>query len=224
MKAAFFDVDGTLTDDRTWKGFLDYFQHHGLRRGTHLAFLALHYPLYFLHRLRLVSAARMRGQWAADMAWYVRGYTPERAGAVWDWVVERFIEQHWRTDARAILEDHLEAGDVVMLVSGGPQPLTQRIADELGVTHAVANRLETRDGRYTGRSIKPYCIDVYKVSLAKQYLEEHNLHVDLSSSYAYADSLTDLPMLEMVGNPVAVCPFDDLRLIAQQRGWRIFPG
>ena len=224
MRAAFFDIDGTLTKDRTWKGFLDYFKQHRLRRGTHALFLGVHYPLYFLYKLHLISMTKFRGAWAADMAWYVRSYTLERAQEVWDWTVERFLNKHWREDICALLQNHQRAGEPVILVSSGPGPLIQRIAREFGTEHAIGTSLELVDGRYTGRSLPPVCIDQHKATLARAYLRERCLEIDLARSYAYADAISDLPLLEMVGNPVAVYPERSLREIAEEREWLILPG
>ena len=192
MRAAFFDIDGTLTKDRSWKGFLDYFSTHKLKRATHIGFLCVHYPIYFSHRLGIVTASQFRGIWAANMAWYVRSFSVEQADKVWDWSVEHFLNQHWRTDTRVILDEHLRAGDPVVLVSSAPEPLTRRIAAELGTEHAVGTPLEFVDGRYTGRSKRPICIGKYKPLLAQEYLRRKGLEVDLDSSCAYADSISDL--------------------------------
>jgi HAD superfamily hydrolase (TIGR01490 family) len=223
LRAAFFDIDGTLTSERTWKGILDYFQRRGERRGTHLLYMAVHYPLYFMRRLRLISESDFRAPWAAHLAWYVRGYTVQQADDLWDWAIDKFISQYWRTDTRALLEAHCESGDLVMLVSSGPLPLVQRAALQLGVDHAVGTRFEIQAGLYTGRSLDPVCIDAYKASLPLDYLRTRGLKVDLEASYAYADSLADLPMLEMVGHPTAVYPDPGLQKIAAQRRWRIIP-
>ena len=224
MRAAFFDIDGTLTNDRTWKGFLDYFQTHNLRRATHVVFLGIHYPLYFLYRLGLASADQARGFWASHMAWYVRDYSIEEGQKVWDWTVERFLNRHWRADTRALLDEHRQAGEPVILVSSGLQPLVQRIALELGIEHAVGTYLETKNGRYTGRSLSPICIGEYKASLAQEYLRAQGINIDLEQSCAYADSISDLGLLNMVGQPTAVYPEPALRKVAEERGWRIFPG
>jgi HAD superfamily hydrolase (TIGR01490 family) len=223
MKAAFFDVDGTLTTIRVWKGLMEYFRRRDLRRVTHLAFLAAHYPLYFVRRLRLISESAFRAPWAAHLAWYLRGYTPEQAQKVWDWIVTEFLVRHWRADSRALIDEHLAAGDLVMLVSSGPRPLIQRIAQELGAEHAIGTNFEIRDGHYTGRSLYPICIDEYKATLTQAYLHKEMLNVDLDHSYSYADSIADLQLLEMVAHPVAVYPDENLRKIALQRGWKIFP-
>lgn len=223
MRAAFFDVDGTLTDTRVWEGLMAYFKLRGLRRWTHRAFWAYHMPYYLLHKARLISQGTFRRPWAAHLAWYLRGYSPEETHPVWDWVVEDFLSQHWRMDVRRLLDGHRTAGDLVMLVSAGPLPLLERIAREVGASHVVATRFGLRDGRYTGRSLEPVCIDENKAALALAYLESHVVQVDIQASYAYADAISDLHLLEMVGNPVAVYPDEELREVALAQGWRVFP-
>lgn len=223
MLAAFFDIDGTLTNERTWKGPMSYFQQRGLRRGTHLVFLAAHYPLYYLRRLRLISEGAFRAPWAAHLAWYVRGYTVEEAQEVWDWSVERFLNLYWRQDTRRILDGHRLAGDQVFLVSSGPLPMVERIARELGAQHAVGTRFDVKAGRYTGHALPPVVIDTFKASAAKDYIRSKNLSIDLPASSTYADAISDLSLLEMVGHPVAVYPDPGLRTVAVQRGWQIFP-
>ena len=221
QRAAFFDIDGTLTNDRTWKGILGYFQQHKLRRGTHWTFLSIHLPQYMMRKAGLLSETTFRRRWAANLSWYTRGDKVAQAEVVWNWAVEQFMSQHWRADTRAILEGHRQAGDIVVLVSSAPQPLVERVAREVGAAHAIGTGFEIKDGRYTGRSLPPVCIDVHKVSLPRQHLQKKGIAVDLKTSFAYADSISDLPLLEMVGSPAAVYPDEKLAALARQRGWRI---
>jgi HAD superfamily hydrolase (TIGR01490 family) len=223
MRAAFFDVDGTLTTTRVWQGLMDYFRVHKTRRGTHLFFWTFHFPLYLLRRMKLISEGAFRTPWAAHLAWYFRGYSMDGAEKVWKWVVENGLEGTWRTDTCKLLKDHLENGDLVVLVSGAPLPLLQQIGLHLGTSHVVGTILEVIDGHYTGRSLKPVCIDENKASLTKAYLNRKGFEVDFDKSFAYADSTSDLSMLEMVGNPIATYPEQDLRVIALERNWSIFP-
>jgi HAD superfamily hydrolase (TIGR01490 family) len=220
--AAFFDVDGTLTDTRVWEGLMQYFQAHGLRRWTHRAFWAYHTPYYLLRRKGLISEGAFRKPWASHLAWYVRGYTPQDAQGIWDWVVQEFISRHWQWATRSLLDQHREAGDLVVLVSGGPVPLLKRIAQEIGAAHVVGTEFELRDGRFSGRSLEPVCLDENKATLTKTYLQRNRLEVDLRASYAYADSISDLYLLEMVGHPVATYPDERLRQLALERGWKVF--
>jgi HAD superfamily hydrolase (TIGR01490 family) len=130
---------------------------------------------------------------------------------------------NWRLDTREMLAAHQKAGDLVMLVSGGPVPLLKRIASELGINHVVGTEFEVLEGKYTGRTAGPVCLEDYKASLSMAYLTDNGYQIDFQSSYAYADSISDRSLLEMVGNPVAVYPFDQLRILAQRRGWRQYP-
>jgi HAD superfamily hydrolase (TIGR01490 family) len=223
VKAAFFDVDGTLTDTRVWEGLMGYFKVHGQRRWTQRVFWPYHMPYYLLRKAGVISEGAFRKPWAAHLAWYVRGFSLEQAQPAWEWVVTEYLSQHWRTDTLHILDSHRQAGDLVVLVSGGPVPLLERIADEIGADHVVGTRFEVRAGRYTGRSLEPVCLDENKASLAKNYLQENGIEVDYRASSAYADSISDIPMLEMVGSPVPTYPDEALQKIASERGWVAFP-
>ena len=222
-QAAFFDVDGTLTTDRVWRGLMDYFRLHKQKRLTHLVFVSLHYPLYFLHRAGLVSESGFRTAWASNLGWYLRGMPVEAAERVWDWIVSHHLSSIWRNDVRAILTRHRETGSLVVLVSSGPEPLIRRIAAEVGADLAVGTRLEVQNGRFTGRSLKPVCINEHKASQAQARLKTEGLEVNLPASYAYADSTSDRYMLEMVGYPTATYPNASLYDLAVAKGWVIFP-
>jgi phosphoserine phosphatase len=71
----------------------------------------------------------------------------------------------------------------------------------------------------TGQVVPPVCYGTGKVVWAERFAEEHG--VDLSASYFYTDSITDLPLLERVAHPVAVNPDPRLRRLAQKRGWPV---
>lgn len=223
LKAAFFDVDGTLTKERVWLGLMKYFRECDPRPGTHMIFLGYHYPLYLLKRVNLVSEASFRGQWAAHLGWYFRNYTIEEGEKIWEWVLTEFVENIWRSDIREMVERHRKSGDLVVLVSGGPEPLLLHIAVRLGVEHAVGTPFETRKGIYTGRTAGPVCVGEQKPTSVQNYLKRTGIGIDMHGSFAYADSVSDIHLLNMVGQPVAVYPFNDLKMEAQKRGWMIYP-
>lgn len=218
-----FDVDGTLTSERVWQGIMNYFNEHRQKRLTNTVFIGYHYPLYLLRKLGFLTESDFRRQWAAHLAWYLRGYTRQEGDKVWEWVVSEYLSDFWRRDVTAILDRHLRNGDLVMLVSSGPLPLMRRVAREFKVSHVVATDFEISRNRYTGRPAGEVCIDEFKGSMLLDYLEARRMEVDLRESYAYADSVADLHLLGLVGHPVVVYPDEILLEIAQEQGWEIIP-
>ncbi len=221
VKAAFFDVDGTLTTERVWRGMLEYFKSRGLRRWTRRYFWLYHMPIYMLYKIGLVSQSGFRRLWAAHLPWFIRGYSTGQAQGVWDWVAEEYLKKFWRLDALNLIKQHRAGGDLVVLVSAGLTPLQEAIAKEVGADLVVGTQPELRNGRYTGKLSGSVCIDEQKAQLTKQTLREREIEIDFSACTAYADSVTDIYLLEMVGNPVAFHPDDDLKRKAVERSWRV---
>lgn len=121
-------------------------------------------------------------------------------------------------EALELIQSHQAAGRDVVIVSASGSEIVGPIANLLGVDHAIGTEMEVQDGRYTGE-ISFYAYAHNKAVAMQEYAAEHD--IDLATSYAYSDSLTDLPMLEVVGNPVVVNPDSALRTIATERGWPV---
>src|SRR5699024_10248733 len=119
----------------------------------------------------------------------------------------------------ALLAEHREAGDLVMIITATNRFITEPIAQRLGVEHLIATECGMQDGQYTGQLVDVPSFQEGKITRLNSWLEEHQ--ASLEDSYFYSDSHNDLPLLEQVTHPVAVDPDDTLRAIAQQRGWKI---
>ena len=219
-KAAFFDVDGTLTTGNVWRCIMDYFKDQGERRLTNACYWAYHTPSYLLFKLGVISQSRFRHGWALHLPWFFRGYSLADADRVWDGVLADYLPPLWRADARAILDEHRAASDLIVLVSGGPTPLVERIAGELGAHLGIGSDMVLRDGRYTGAS-GGVCQGAQKAEFARARLQAEGISVDFAASAAYADSSADVELLELVGRPVALHADEHLRPIAEARGWEI---
>jgi len=222
MKAAFFDVDGTLTKHRVWSGLLDYFREKRVHLFRYYFFSILHYGLYGVYKLGLVSQVKFRSTWAKNLAWLFSGFTVEQAAAIWDWVIDNRLVGQWRDDVLNILHQHKAEGDIVFLVSGGPVGLLERIAKEVGGDHAVGTKHEIIDGAYSGKSEGIACQGENKAILVKEKIRQIGTSIVLEDSFAYADSISDIQLLSLVGHPVAVYPDDGLRELALECGWRIY--
>jgi HAD superfamily hydrolase (TIGR01490 family) len=218
--AAIFDLDGTLFTGHVVQGIARHHQVHRVKRLPLYVFLITHIALWPPGRLGLISEARVRELWTSHVGWTIRGWTPPEAARAFAWIAEQYMSPLVRPDVLARLRDHQEAGDRVVLVSGTPAPLLAEIGRQLAVSETVGTPLVLREGRYTGACELPVCQGVGKVSHLEAYLR--GSEGDLwSHSYAYADSYTDLPLLQRVSHPVAVYPDPELAAHARSQGWEI---
>lgn len=121
-------------------------------------------------------------------------------------------------EAVALIAAHHEAGRDVIIVSTSGSEMVAPIAEMLGADHSVGTRMTVVDGRYTGE-IEYYAYGPEKAA-AIRLLADQNGYV-LADSYAYSDSVTDVPMLAAVGHPTAVNPDKALRAHAVAAGWPV---
>ena len=121
-------------------------------------------------------------------------------------------------EARELIEWHREQGHSIAIVTASASIMVQPIAKELGVDHLFATELEEKDGRFTG-AVTHFNKGHAKVERIRELVAEHGY--DLDESYAYSDAATDIPMLELVGNPVAVNPDRPLKKQATEESWPI---
>ena len=154
-------------------------------------------------------------------AWRARPLAEQAAAS------QRFITEVMQPQllppAFDLLRQHQQAGDLVAIVTATNEFITRPIADAFGVPHLLAVRLQ-RDaqGRATGRIDGVPSFREGKIARVHQWLAEqgHTLS-DFDASIFYSDSTNDLPLLELVSEPVATNPSPALEAIALQRGWRI---
>lgn len=222
--AAFFDLDGTLFRGYLWGGITKYHLLHRKKLPVLLSYLATHLPLVPLKELGLLSEERFLRSWATDLAVMMGGLNQEEVKALFHWVTERYAVDSFRPDIVAALRQHQDRGDTVVLLSATFQELLELIGYRLGVVHVVGTKLEMVRNKYTGRIVKPLCFGAGKAKLLQDFIDSAKLEVDLASSFAYADSIHDVPVLEMVGNPVVVYPDERLWVYARKKGWRILEG
>jgi HAD superfamily hydrolase (TIGR01490 family) len=212
VPAAFFDVDGTLLTVQSGTLYIGYLRRKGLmdlsdQLRIYWSFLTYRLGIMNLRRLVEVSSRWLRDQPESDIAEHCR-----------DWY-ETEVSRYFCADVLDKLRGHQESGHVVALLTGGTRYLNDWVAGDLGIEHVLASRLEVRDGRFTGKPDGPLCYGKGKIHHAERFAAEYG--IDLSRSWYYADSITDLPMLERVGHPVVVSPDPRLRIEAKRKGWPI---
>jgi HAD superfamily hydrolase (TIGR01490 family) len=219
--AAFFDVDGTLFTGHVWRGMLQYFTEHGRGLDVRL-FWYYHMPLYLLRKIKWISEERFRGPWAANLAWLARGWTSEQMQAMYDWVANTYVTPLRREDTITRLAEHNMQGHLTVLVSTGFTGLIEAIGKTINAQLAIGTDVQMNDGHCAGKMIPPLVIGAQKGNEARKRLDAQGIDVDYAASYAYADSITDLGLFELVGNPRPVYPDAELAALAQRRGWPIY--
>jgi len=129
------------------------------------------------------------------------------------------LETDVRREARGLIDLHHAADRDTYIVSASPIEIVGEFADAIGLSGGIGTVAEIENGIYTGELAEPFCYGEGKAIAIRKVVEEHGY--DLRLSYAYTDSAGDLPMLEIVGHPVAVNPDRTLETIAYHRGWPI---
>jgi HAD superfamily hydrolase (TIGR01490 family) len=215
MEAAFFDLDKTI-----------------ISRSSSLA---LGRPLY---RAGMVSRGQlMRGAYA-QLVYLLIGADESRMDKLkegmlqltkgWDRTqVERLvhdvmlevIDPFVYQEALDLIAEHQSAGRRIYIVSSSPEEVVRPLARHFGVSGVIATRAQVgADNRYTGE-LEFYAYGEHKAEAIRSLASR--ARVNLETSFAYSDSVTDVPMLEAVGHPVVVNPDRHLARIAKERGWPV---
>lgn len=213
--AAFFDVDGTLVKT-TIVHYYMYFRKRQMPRWVRglwqaaytvkcLGYLVL--DKIDRSRLNVVFYRSYRGMEAA----WVRGQVGNCHRDV--------IAPRCFAEARPCVQEHQGAGRRIVLVTGSIDFIVEPLATELGADHVIAPALVEAGGRFTGALDGPPIGNEEKAGRIRAFADETG--IDLSASYAYADSIADLPMLEVVGHPQVVNPDKRLGAVAAKRGWPV---
>ena len=130
-------------------------------------------------------------------------------------VIDPFVYQ----EALDLIAEHQAAGRRIYIVSSSPEEVVRPLARHFGVSGVIATRAQVGpDNRYTGE-LEFYAYGQQKADAIRALADRDDM--DLLGCYAYTDSITDVPMLEAVGHPVAVNPDKDLRHVADEREWEI---
>ena len=214
-EAAFFDLDKTVIAKASVVAFGGPFYREGLI-SRRLILRGLYGQLLYLYLgADEAKIARMR----ASMLNLTKGWDQARVKEIVEEALEQIVEPIIYAEALELIGRHREEGRVLVIVSASPEEIVLPLASYLGIHHAIASRAKVDDeGRYTGQME----FDAFGPSkVAAMQTLAADLGIDLSRSYAYSDSATDLPMLEAVGHPVAVNPDRDLLKTANERGWEV---
>ena len=213
VQAAFFDLDKTIIAKSSLLAFGRPLYREGLLSRGAIVKSAYAQAVFMLLGADEQKMEKLR----AAMATMTRGWNRDHVASIVRETLTDIIEPIIYAEALELIDDHHAAGRDVVIVSSSPAEVVEPLAEFLGADRAIATRPEVdSEGNYTGE-LELY---VYGPSKARA-VEDLALSegIDLDGSYAYSDSITDVPMLECVGHPVAVNADRELARIARERGW-----
>ena len=209
----FCDIEGTLIEGSLAHGFvragrrMHLFSPGRMAAGQVYTLLSLVAPARYKAGLRWRALQQlMRGQRQAAVVAAGRAALPDLQAMLKPAVVAR-------------LAAHKREGDTVLLLSGSLQESADLVAAAVGADGAEGTRMELRAGSYTGRMVGRINQGGAKADRARRVAQTRG--VPLADCVAYGDSGADIPLLSVVGHPVAVDPDPALRATAAARGWQV---
>ncbi|MGN6556876.1 MAG: HAD family hydrolase [Solirubrobacterales bacterium] len=213
--AAFFDLDKTLMAGSSGMQFARIAAKQGIVSRRLLASWGWE---HFRYRLRGTTDSRTAEvlKVARELITGVSARTIDRMGpevmaAILPRVYPQMLEEVYA---------HQDAGRPTFIVSAAGNGVVEQLAHVLGMDGGIGTRYEVdADGNFTGRLDGPFVYGEGKVDAMREFAASHR--IELADSFAYSDSLSDLPMLRAVGNPVAVNPDPPLAEIARAEGWQV---
>ncbi len=209
---AFFDMDKTLIAENSGSLYMQYRYQRGEIGGVDLLKGIGAYLQYKMGMLDIRN-------WTKNMMVQFRGQDEAELEAEANAWFDEMVAPTVYPEAFEAVRKHEDQGHVVAIVSGATRFVVQPLARKLGIQHMLYTRLEVENGAFTGRVIEPICFEEGKIYWLQQFIEEHG--IDLAKSWFYTDSITDLPLMDLIGHPVAVNPDPLLYRTAVKRRWPV---
>ena len=215
MEAAFFDLDKTIIATSSVVALGKPFYREGLISKRTLMRGLYAQIIYMLVGADDQKMERMR----ESMLSLTRGWDQERIKEIVRETLEDVLTPVIYSEALALLDEHRRAGRKTVIISSSPAETVEALGEHLEVNDVIATKARIgADGRYTGE-LEFYAYGPHKADAIREMALREG--IDLAASYAYSDSITDLPMLELVGHPAVVNPDRELARVAREREWDV---
>jgi len=213
--AAFFDVDNTIV-----RGASIFHLARGLYRRD---FLSMRDIIRFAVQQARFVAVGEHLETVADIQSralaFIAGRSVAEMRSVGEEVFDEMLADKIWPGTLALARMHEDAGQRVWLVTATPVEVAQVIADRLGLFGALGTVSEHVDGRYTGQLVGAAMHGQAKAEAVAALADREGLA--LRRCAAYSDSANDIPLLSLVGHPVAINPDSRLRAHARLNGWQV---
>lgn len=221
MRVAIFDFDGTLYMEETFKLLMNHLKEHPIYKSKYNRFYRAILPPYIANKLKLYPSTKMK---ARSMQLYLEafeGLTTSEMNMYFDELKEK-MQESFNPEIIARLKKHQAENIYTLLVSGAYTPFLHRVTEGITFHTIIGTDIFYKEDKVNTSAQIKHMNGIQKTTSILQALE--GKQIDWENSYAYGDSYSDLPVLELVGNPVAVKPEEKLRSIAKEHGWEILGG
>ena len=218
--AALFDCDGTLFAAQYGRGLMKYSSENGRKGIARVYYASLILP-YLLHKYQLLGDESFSRTVTSRLAWMVKGLTEQEFTNTSEWIIKEHILPTERSEVIERLRDHQSNRYLILLVSGWLTPSLNLLGGHYKADGVVGTKLEIKNGQFTGQIIPPVITGSDKDRYVREFISNMDLEIDWEASYAYADSITDTGLFNMVGHPVAVHPDEKLFQLAKSKNWEI---
>jgi HAD superfamily hydrolase (TIGR01490 family) len=218
MKVAIFDFDGTLFPDETFPLLMGHLKNHPIHFQKYRYFFLRIFPVYLAYKCKLYPEQKMKefSMWSYIAAF---GTTSKEEMGQFFSQVGGIMSQNLSEPMLHRLEQHRMDGYYTMLVSGAYEQLLYSVTKDVSFDCIIGSSIPYNDEKLKKNSAINYIYGERKTEFINAHLS--NEKVDWQNSFAYGDSFTDLNVLELVGNPVAVNPEPRLLEVANHKKWEI---
>ncbi|MEA1878888.1 MAG: HAD-IB family hydrolase [Bacteroidota bacterium] len=210
----FVDLDKTVLSLNSGTVLVRNAHSEGLMRTRDLLnglYLSVLYKMEWRDTRKIINA----------MAMWMKGLREE----VFSEFAARIVKDHLidliRPEMKEEISRHRSQGARIVMLSAALSYICDPIGEYLEMDHIISSHLEVKDGLFTGKPIGRLCFGVEKLKSLKSYCKENPC--ELTNDYYYADSISDLHVLKVVGHPVCVDPDKRLARYAKRHNWRVIP-
>src|SRR5690625_1463036 len=218
MRVAIFDFDGTLYKNETFPVLMKHLKNHPRYHNRYKRFFRTILPPYIGYKLKVYPEPKMRERSMQIYLSSLNNLSTEEVYLFFRELADQ-MKNDYHPEVLEQLEHHAEMGNTIMIVSGAFTPLLEEATKQYSIDKIIGTEVPFADNKFDSAAPIYHIQGARKKEKIQQVLE--NTLIDWENSYAYADSYSDLPVLELVGNPVAVQPEPRLKLVAEERKWNI---
>ncbi|WP_337959625.1 HAD-IB family hydrolase [Anaerobacillus arseniciselenatis] len=218
LKVAIFDFDGTLFPEETFPLMMNHLKQHPKYKNKYRRFITKILPIYVAYKTNFYPEQKMKEY---SMRTYISSFKKASAKEINQFFFEIGSDMRKNLNASVLerIDLHRKNGYYIMLVSGAFLPLLQAVTKDIPFDSIIGTSVPLKNDLFDKNTPIIHIHGARKKD--KIFAQLANDSIDWENSFAYGDSYSDLDVLELVGNPVAVKPEPRLLQIAEQRQWEV---